>query len=136
MSKQVTVACKIPNGILLQLRSADGREVLGQARLKGSVDPGTIEHPGLNTPMTLGVGLTSVDADFWEAFESWAITNKYAPFINGYIFASDKRTSVEAEAKEREKEFNGFSGLQVKDPAKDARLADVRGARLEAFKDE
>lgn len=135
-SRTVLVGCRIPNGLQIQLRSEDGVNVLGEARLKGSVDPGTPDMPGINAPRSSGIGLTTVDADFWEAFVDWAEKNKYAPFVRGYIFAASKEENLLAEAKEKTADFNGFSGLNVKDPSKDERLAEVRGAQITDIKND
>ncbi len=133
MAKTVIVASKLATPLLLQLRQEHPepalRSVVKEVAIKGfkiDLPPYTLEN---------GVGLTEVDAEFWEEWEKWALANQYAPYMNGMIFAASSAPSVKAEAKEKADEMSGLEGLKV--PLKegeampsDPRLAEFGGAGL------
>ena len=105
MAGTVTVACKLPNGLHLDLPGRDRVTVRGFAVAWGEASPLSIVG---------GFGLTpGVDADF---FEEWMITNAdFEPVKKGLIFASAKASDATAQAKE----FAGLkSGLEPLDPDK------------------
>jgi hypothetical protein len=112
MSKTVMVGCKIPTGLLLQLRSPeDNHVVLAEKAIQGcAVDM----QPYVRED---AIGLTEVDAEFWEAWSLWAQANKYAPYTKGFIFAAVKAADVRAEAKDRLKEKTGLEALNQDDLA-------------------
>jgi hypothetical protein len=110
MAKTVTVANKMSSGLMLQLRQEHEdpklRTVLREVAIKGSrstIEPFIQEN---------GVGLTEVDADFWEAWEAWAVQNSFEPYMRGMIFCATSLASVKAEAKEKANEMSGFEGLK------------------------
>lgn len=80
-SSTVTVGCKLPNGLVLELA--------GQRH----------ELAGARTAKAGGYGLTPVPADFWQA---WA--QKYAgfpPLEAGLIFAQTTPEKAAGQAKEQ-----------------------------------
>ena len=93
---QVTVGCKLPNG--LHLDHMGKRVTLN----------------GFNTSDVIGGhGLTVVDKEF---FEGWMTAYKdYAPVKQGLIFAHDKEANTRSEALEKIDNKSGFEGI---DPAK------------------
>lgn len=94
-SKTVTVGCKLPNGLILELN--------GQ----------TVEINGANSSRLVGGhGITyDVDAEFFDAWlEAYA---DRAMVRNGFIFAHDKAADTKAEAAEKE---NNATGLEAVDP--------------------
>jgi hypothetical protein len=127
MAKMIFVGCKIPSGILLQLRDEANPSVILQSQpLQGSamdMQPFVRED---------GIGLTEVDSDFWDRWAAWALSNKYAPFVNGFIFAAAKQPDVRAEAKERIKELTKLEGLNV--PLKEGEIV-TPDPRLAYFKE-
>ena len=96
MAGKVTVACMIPNGLILEVGS---RSVI----VEGS----------RNSPLLGGCGFTeNVDKDF---FEAWLSAHKELTFVKqGLIFAHDKTASAKDEAKDMKDEK---SGLEPLDPS-------------------
>lgn len=134
MSKTVIVGCKIPTGLVLQLRDeANPSQVKAQVVLQGTVidmAPYVREN---------AVGITEVDADFWEAWENWAIRTEFAPYAKGFVFSASKAADIKAEAIEKANEFTRLERLQVPlkdgDPvSRDPRLADLRNSGLTEIK--
>lgn len=94
-SKTVTVGCKLPNGLILELN--------GQ----------TVEINGSTSSRVIGGhGITyDVDADFFNAWlEAYA---DRAMVRNGFIFAHDKAADTKAEAVDKE---DNATGLEAVDP--------------------
>lgn len=89
----VTVGCKIPNGLHLDL--GDKRVTLNGANSSSIVG---------------GHGITeNVDKQFWD---TWYAKNKSLDFVkNGHVFADEKDVNTKAKAKEREKEKSGLERL-------------------------
>lgn len=106
----VLVGCKIPSGLVLQLREGERGEIVkAQHALKGSQMPHfSPMTPAPNTLKENGIGITSVPADFWEAWVAWAKQNKYAPYMEGFVFAADKQDELVANAKD----FSHASGME------------------------
>lgn len=112
MSGTVTVACKIPNGLILRLFEMvdttevmpNGHRTIKKAQPKGSpVQIAGYSHEFMQAPRSAlasgGYALThGVDADFWE---EWLNQNRDADYVrNGLIFAQEKTADVRAQAKE------------------------------------
>lgn len=99
MSEVVTVGCKLPNGLVLDI---DGYSVT----LKGANASNVIG----------GYGLTeNVDK---AAFDKWLKTHSDQPYVkNELIFAQAKTNSAEAKAKENAKVKSGLEGLPQDNPA-------------------
>lgn len=94
-SKTVTVGCKLPNGLILELN--------GQAvEINGSTSSRVIGGHGITY---------DVDAEF---FDAWMEAHAdRAMVLNGFIFAHDKAADTKAEAAEKE---NNATGLEAFDP--------------------
>lgn len=100
MAEQVTVGCKLPNGLVLEV---DGK----QAIISG--------YRGEDVRIIGGYGLTQVDKELWDA---WLKTHKEQPYVkNGVIFAQDNGNSARAQAKEQEKVKSGLDPLPQDNPA-------------------
>lgn len=103
-SDTVTVGCKLPHGLHLDLYNPDGTV---QARE-------TVV--GLNaTEIVGGHGITmGVPKDH---FERWMSLNKnHAAVKNGLIFAHERAQNVIAEAQEKRENVSGFEGLDPDKP--------------------
>jgi hypothetical protein len=124
----VTVACKLPNGIILHLdelvehdvpvlgggyRTEKRAQRVGQTvKINGNRAPygklpkGPIVGTEEQTP-ELGYALThGVDAEFWA---KWVEQNKKSDiFINKLIFAYEKQDAVEGKAKSYAKQRSGL----------------------------
>lgn len=97
----VTVACKLPNGLILDIPGAKEPVLLNGAN-----------HPDA----IAGHGLTEVPADFWEAW-----TKQYPdfqPLKKELIFAQGGERSAISKAKERKGEKSGLEGLDPDKPGK------------------
>ena len=93
MAATVTVGCKLPNGIILELGNKS-------VAIKGS-----------NSSVLIGGhGITeNVDKEF---FEAWLAKNTGLQFVKAeLIFAHEKPASTAAQAKERAKEKTGLEPL-------------------------
>ena len=96
----VTVACKLPNGLVLDIPGAKAPVVLN----------------GANHPEAIaGHGLTEVDADFWAAWTK--LYSDFQPLTKEMIFAQGSERSAAAKAKERKDEKSGLEGLDPEKPA-------------------
>ncbi|EAA3939250.1 hypothetical protein DOR63_23755 [Salmonella enterica subsp. enterica] len=100
MAEMVTVGCKLPNGIVLEV---------GQKRVQvAGWRNNAVKIVG-------GYGLTQVEKAFWEA---WLAEHSQQPYVeNGVIFAQDKVNSAAAQATEQETVKSGLEPLPQKDPA-------------------
>ena len=106
MTGKVSVGCKLPHGLILEM----GDE---RVTVKGANDSTLIGGHGITE---------GVDKDF---FDAWLDKNKGLDFVKkGLIFASEKATSVNAEAKEKQDETTGFEGLDPDALPKDLAKAD------------
>lgn len=100
MAEQVTVGCKLPNGLVLDV---EGK----QAIVAG--------FRGEGVRIIGGYGLTAVDKELWEA---WLEIHKEQPYVkSGVIFAQDNGNSVRSQAKEQEKVKSGLEPLSQNNPA-------------------
>lgn len=104
MSETLTVACKLPHGLHLDL---EGKRIT----LNGTMKSGRL-NKFFMAPDDC-VGLTQVPVDFWEA---WAEKNRELPQLKkGFIFANSKKKEVLSEAKEKS---DLKTGLERIDPNK------------------
>jgi hypothetical protein len=124
MPGQVTVACKLPNGLILRVFDmieksespvgAAPRTVREAASRAGSVTLKGCAAP-YGTPKLLhgGYALThGVDADF---FEAWMAQNKEHPAVKaGLIFAHAKSDMAQGKAKEQAEIRSGLEPLKQK----------------------
>lgn len=112
MAGKVCVACKLPNGLFLQLftmvtgaepvMGGGFREVKIAQRVGEQIRINGYAHPAMSAPrapMSQGFALTEgIDADFWEA---WLNQNRDADYVrNGLIFAHATREDVKAQTRE------------------------------------
>lgn len=131
-ARTVTVACKIPNGLVLQLckshieteqTMAGSRDVkvyrkmgptitvAGPAYPNGTVPKGFKRRPEDASNMALTF---KVPADF---FEEWMKQNADADYVrSGMIFGFADLASVEDQAQELVKELSGFEPVNVDGP--------------------
>ena len=116
MAETVTVACKIPNGVYLDLKRGDEvvRVLLNGPGMPIALDPKkrlpkkTIEHA---VALTFGV-----DKGFWD---EWLKKNaKFGPVKAGHIFAHGEQASVLDEAKDKEKNLSGLEAIDPDKPGK------------------
>lgn len=125
MPNTVIVACKIPNGLVIDLADIQWTEVGGikvavrenvsSVTLNGNSAERRLENAGQPTGatemVTGGYGLTVVDADFWDR---WIKENEnYAPVKQGLIFAQSRQQDAKAKARERR---GARSGLEPMEP--------------------
>jgi hypothetical protein len=97
MGQQLTVGCKLPNGLHLDhggkrvtLNGTNSTEIIG------------------------GHGLTMVDKEF---FDAWYDAHREYPAVKqGLIFAHEKRSNAEGEAKEKVDNPSGFERLDPNKP--------------------
>jgi hypothetical protein len=126
----VTVACKLPNGLILQLwemqdqheASPTGTRTIQKARKKG--EPVKLAGCALKfgqvpeVPMPGGYALTQVPADFWE---EWVAQNQDADvLLNRIIFAHPTFDAASKQAQEQhvEKVKSGLEPIDPKNPPK------------------
>jgi hypothetical protein len=143
MSETVIVACKLPNGMILQLWEMVEmvEPVMGGGLRKVNV---ARPHPdgrvyvlnGNRTPFGVqpdheirhGFGLTyNVDKEF---FEKWLHDNRLSAVVkNGLVFAHEKREDVRAHAEEMSREKTQFEPLDPDNLAADPRVRAIGGGR-------
>lgn len=105
MAATVTVGCKLPNGLILEL--GDKR-----VTVKGANSSNIIGGHGITE---------GVDKEF---FDAWMTKNKELSFVKAeLLFAHEKTANTTAQAKERKKEKTGLEPLDPE--AKPAGLTDV-----------
>lgn len=129
-SSTVTVACKLPAGLILQIwemaevpeGSPTGTRMIKKAQKKG--EPVKLNGCALpfgvspEFPMPGGYALTTIPADFWE---EWCRQNKDSDVLkNRIIFAhgSENDTATQAREQAREKVKSGFEPIDPKNPPK------------------
>jgi len=110
-AKLVTVGCKLPNGLHLDLKANDGANI--RVTLKGANDSRIVG----------GFGLTeNIAADFMER---WLKKNaKHPAVVNGAIFIHSDTRSAESLAKERRELTTGLDPI---DPVKNGMLKNETG---------
>lgn len=140
-AKHVTVACKLPNGLFLQLwRQVDSQEMTsaGPRPCKVSVKKGeAIKLPGTalrfgetpEFPLPGGYSLTQVPADFWE---EWCVQNADSDLLaNRILFAHDSQDKAADQAREQKKE-KVTSGMEPIDPKNPPRVGPLKVIPAEA----
>lgn len=148
MAGTVTVACKLPNGLVLQVctmvpgvepvMGGGFREVMKSQRVGPQIRINGYARPAMTAPrapMSQGFALTEgVDADIWEA---WLDQHRDADYVrNGLIFAHATREDVKAQAREH-REIRDNQGPIV--PNTDPRIPKRRnseGKEVPAIEDE
>jgi hypothetical protein len=126
----VTVACKLPNGLILQLwemgdefeSSPTGTRTIKKAHKKG--EPIKLNGCALKfgqvpeVPMPGGYALTQVPADFWE---EWVAQDPNRDvLVNRVIFAHSTMDATSQQAREQhvEKVKSGLEPIDPKNPPK------------------
>lgn len=107
--KDVLIACKLPNGLVIEHPNNPSHKV---------------ELNGRNKSIIVGVdyGLTTVDAEFATA---WFAANKeYAPVKSCAIFMASNVDDATAIGKEMTNVLTGFEGLRT--DGKDTRASNVK----------
>jgi hypothetical protein len=101
-SPTVTIACKLPNGLHMDLKHP----------LTGEPHRVTVRGPLNARIVSNGFGMTSgVDRDFAEAW--FKAYSKYHPVVTGQIFAEELKADAKAHARENR---DVKTGLEAKDP--------------------
>lgn len=96
MAGTVTVGCKIPNGLILEVGNT-------RVTLNGANSSNIIGGHGITE---------GVDQDF---FEAWMQAHDWLPAVkNGFVFAHTKPANAQAEAKEKADETTGLEPLDPK----------------------
>lgn len=102
----VTVACKLPHGLHLDL--PQGEDTV-RVTLNGSNSSRIV---GMNDKTNAQrFGLTTVPKDFYETWLTM-VGKTYAPVKSGLIFAHKEARSAESYAMEHDEIKNGFEGAQ------------------------
>lgn len=118
----VTIACKLPAGMALEIREGEGEQMEFHrfAVLVGTTDPRNTQD-GMNRAAVGGYGLTpGVSQDLWER---WLDQNKFLPAVkNGLIFAYDKLELVKGQAREMADVKSGFERLDPINPMGDGTI--------------
>lgn len=99
MAEHVTVGCKLPNGLVLEV---EGQTVTlnGNRQEAGHV--------------TGGYGLTQVDKAF---FDAWLSIHGQQPYIkNGVVFAQSSQNSARSQAREQAGTVSGLEPLSQENP--------------------
>lgn len=114
MLDTVTVACKLPNGLILHTHPDGGAKV--ELKLKGNrhrTDAAGV--PIITHEVASGYGLTkNVPRELWERMQAESADTP--PFKAGLVFALNDDASTKAMAQEVTGDFK--SGLEPLDPAK------------------
>ena len=98
----VKVACKLPNGLIIDHKGQ--RVTLNGANASQLVN---------------GYGTTDVDKEF---FDAWLAANKGQKLVkNGAVFGVESASKLEGATKERAGEKTGLEGLDSEKPAKGAK---------------
>lgn len=137
-SNFVSVACKLPNGLMLQnYKMVDSAEPIqggGQRMVKVAQKDGmpirihgTARHFGQapRCPIVMGFAIThKVPADFWER---WVEANKDSAIVkNTLIFANPDGEGLRDEAKDNRKRFSGLEPLAQKGDPRAAALSNKK----------
>lgn len=111
--KQVSVGCKLPHGLHLDLKNSEG--------------PVRVTLVGANASRIVGgYGITeNVSSDFMA---QWLKKNaKHPSVVKGLIFIHSDTKSAEAMAKERADDPQTATGLEAIDPVKNGMLRNKEG---------
>jgi hypothetical protein len=100
-SDQVTIACKLPQGLHIKLPST-GKMI----KLHGSATPYAVAGHGMTS------GITGAQWDEIEATYPDALWHK-----SGAVFVSKRKEDASAQAVERKAENVGFNPIDPKDPS-------------------
>lgn len=108
----VTVACKLPSGLVLDLPGVEQKFVLNGAYHEEAI---------------AGHGMTEVDEGFWT---KWSETYKdFEPVKRGFVFAAKGERNAAAQAREKKGNVTGLEGLDPKKPARGIEAEDYEGKK-------
>lgn len=126
----VTVATKLPHGLVASLKDADGhvteKYLFRGARLAVNAKGREISTHEVTGDFGEAYGLTpNIPRRFWE---QWAAENaSYPPFAKGFIFAQDNAVNARAQAREFADEKTGLEPM----PGDNDTLKRESGGKLE-----
>ncbi|WP_424624448.1 hypothetical protein [Achromobacter marplatensis] len=96
----VTVACKLPNGLVLDLPGVEKKFTLNGSHHREAV---------------AGHGMTEVDDEFWA---KWSELHKdFEPVKKELVFAQKRKSSAAAKAEEQKGNKSGLEGIDPEKPA-------------------
>jgi len=133
----VTVCCKLPSGLVLELDElrrevpAGGSKEIDVWRPTGKtvrICGSNASHPDSSFPGRVigGYGLTEVPEDFWDA---WLAQHKgYPPLLNGSLFAQPTPDRATSQAKDQAKVKTGMEPMDPDRPAPGVTRADFSRA--------
>lgn len=102
MSKTVTIGCRLPNGLILEIAGKGQVELAGQRQAQA------------RSPIILlsedDYGVTEIDADFWEAWKK-QVGPDFAPLKSQAIFEAADEKSVKSRVRELAKEKTGHEAM-------------------------
>lgn len=112
MTQLVTVMCKAPTGLRLDLgeNAKDPRVFF----LRGANHEGAI----------FGAGMTRIPEDFWSAWKE--MYAEYEPLKRGMIWAASREEDARAQASELKDVATGFEGLDPENPGKGINTAETK----------
>ena len=115
MSETVCCACKLPNGLFLDISTPTKR--IPKVELKGANDKGAI----------CGYGITeNVEKAFWD---EWFKRYADNPMVKGgFVFAQGSRASVESKARNNKDLKTGYEPLDPNNLPKGIKQADREAA--------
>lgn len=112
----VTVACKLPNGLHLEVKDASGatvRHTVHGSRLPVDKDGNKIAAFELAGNQTYGL-TPGIPKEFWDKWESE--NQRYPPYAQGMIFAHEKSGNARAQATELKDVRTGLEPMPQKAP--------------------
>lgn len=112
MGATVTVACKLPHGLHIQIREI---EKTRDGEISKGIGPVVTLNGANHDEAIAGHGFTpDVDKEF---FDKWLSQNKEQPFVkNKLVFAQEKEGSAKAQAKDQKGNKTGFEGIDPQKP--------------------
>lgn len=115
----VTVACKIPTGLHLDVIDRNGNErrvtVQGPALPRGFDLQAALTTPDVLPQIAGGYALTQVPKDHWEAWEKEH--REWPPYKNGMVFATGDSASTRDKSTEQAELKSGFEPMDPDKPA-------------------
>jgi hypothetical protein len=108
MAETVTVACKLPNGLLIQVGETQAR-LNGPARFL-TPQPGRVNLNPIED-IVYSAGFTVVDKALWDA---WIKDHKnFDPVKTGFVYAMPSRNEATAKAKDGESMKTGLEPIDI-----------------------
>ena len=111
-AEKVTVACKLANGVYLDLRDSSG-QIMQRYKANGANHPDAVA----------GFGLTKIPKDHWDA---WVEANKSLDIVrNGVVFAQKRGKEAKAQARDTAGLTSGQEPLDPNKVVRGVKKADV-----------